>query len=182
MYVKPDPKKATKQKTKVIKQSLTPVWNEKFTWKFPVTTTLEKRYLSIEIWDRDRFNRNDFMGALAFELQELLDPDTIKSGWFILLDQEQGSVFNFPSKYDSSCIACCLFFFCTFCVSCAFSLFSCGLSCRVTPKEGGAGAPRKAVYINTKLCIACLSLPCTFLFSGPAACCSPHCAKSRPPR
>eukprot|EP00045_Choanoeca_perplexa_P007401 m.66562 g.66562 ORF g.66562 m.66562 type:complete len:636 (-) comp14062_c0_seq1:135-2042(-) len=98
MYVQPDPSKRTKQKTKVVKKSLNPEWNEKFTWKFSADTNLNGRYLSVEIWDWDRITRNDFMGAMAFELSELQDPDTIKSGYFILLDQDQGKTFNFPSR------------------------------------------------------------------------------------
>ncbi|EDQ86659.1 uncharacterized protein MONBRDRAFT_10752 [Monosiga brevicollis MX1] len=97
MYIQPDPSKKTKQKTKVVKKSLNPEWNEKFTWTLSSATKLEHRFLTIEVWDWDRITRNDFMGAMAFELKELEDPDTIKAGWFILLDQEQGRFFNFPS-------------------------------------------------------------------------------------
>eukprot|EP00730_Choanoeca_flexa_P000573 TRINITY_DN10254_c0_g1_i5.p1 TRINITY_DN10254_c0_g1~~TRINITY_DN10254_c0_g1_i5.p1 ORF type:complete len:642 (+),score=246.15 TRINITY_DN10254_c0_g1_i5:113-2038(+) len=98
MYVQPDPNKRTKQKTKIVKKSLNPEWNEKFTWKFSADTNLQGRFLSVEVWDWDRITRNDFMGAMAFELSELQDADTIKKGYFILLDQEQGKTFNFPSR------------------------------------------------------------------------------------
>lgn len=54
------------------------------------------------LWDWDRVTRNDFMGAMTFKLSELMEEDTVKRGWFILLDQEQGSHFNFPSKMPTA--------------------------------------------------------------------------------
>jgi len=102
MYVQPDPTKKTKQKTKIVKKSLDPVWNEKFTWKFSSTSETTSKRLHVAVWDWDRVTRNDFMGAMSFTLKELLDEDTVKRGWFILLDEEQGAHFNFPSKVASA--------------------------------------------------------------------------------
>ena len=36
--------------------------------------------------------------GVPLQLSELQDPDTIKKGYFILLDQDQGKTFNFPSR------------------------------------------------------------------------------------
>uniref|UniRef100_A0A0X3PE82 protein kinase C n=2 Tax=Schistocephalus solidus TaxID=70667 RepID=A0A0X3PE82_SCHSO len=105
-----DNEKSRKLKTKVVKASLNPEWNETFT--IEVNAEDESKRLMIEMWDWDRASRDDFMGALSFGVSEIIKRPV--DCWFRLLSREEGEFYSIPcsdetstllNSYNSKCTA-----------------------------------------------------------------------------
>jgi len=64
-YLLPNRSTSGKRKTKVVKNNLNPVWEEKFVYKNVTLGELSKeRVLEVTVWDYDRRGSNDFIGGL----------------------------------------------------------------------------------------------------------------------
>ncbi|TGZ56257.1 hypothetical protein CRM22_010186 [Opisthorchis felineus] len=87
-----------KFKTKIIKSSLDPVWEEAFTVN--IRPEDDAKRLQIEVWDWDRTSRDDFMGSLSFGVTELASKPI--DCWFKLLGQEQGEYYSVPCTSENN--------------------------------------------------------------------------------
>lgn len=65
LYLLPNRNSSSKKKTHIVKNSLCPVWNEDFEYKFLNLKELKnERVLEVTVWDFDRRGSNDFIGGL----------------------------------------------------------------------------------------------------------------------
>ncbi|XP_011297544.1 phosphatidylinositol 4-phosphate 3-kinase C2 domain-containing subunit beta isoform X2 [Fopius arisanus] len=82
VYLKPDPTKATKRKTKVVKKNCHPSFMEMLEYRMPLEV-IQDRALEATIWNHDTLQENEFLGGIHLPLSHLdLTRETIE--WFPL--------------------------------------------------------------------------------------------------
>ncbi|XP_071954841.1 phosphatidylinositol 4-phosphate 3-kinase C2 domain-containing subunit beta-like [Antedon mediterranea] len=81
-YLLPDDQKLTKRKTKIIKKSFNPTFNEMLVMNMPWDEVL-KRTLHLTVWNSDYLKENTFMGGVDIPLESLdLSQEIVK--WYNL--------------------------------------------------------------------------------------------------
>lgn len=85
----PDKKKRTKRKTRIIKDSLHPVWDE--TFEYDVASLAEARTKTLDLVvknDKSLFSREKtFMGECLISLEAMFDLELGNVDWYKLQDQ-----------------------------------------------------------------------------------------------
>jgi hypothetical protein len=86
-----------KRKTKKIRSSLNPTWNDTLT--FDLKPGDKDRRLLIEVWDWDRLSSNDFMGSVSFSISDIQNRSV--EGWFKLRAKGEREIYNVPVPLES---------------------------------------------------------------------------------
>ncbi|XP_043472101.1 phosphatidylinositol 4-phosphate 3-kinase C2 domain-containing subunit beta [Leptopilina heterotoma] len=82
VYLKPDPTKATKRKTKVVKKNCHPSFMEMLEYRMSLEA-IKERTLEATIWNHDTLQENEFLGGIRLPLSRLdLTNETVE--WFPL--------------------------------------------------------------------------------------------------
>ncbi|KAL3843199.1 hypothetical protein ACJMK2_021144 [Sinanodonta woodiana] len=82
MYLLPDPEKQTKRKTKIIKHSTHPTYNELIEYKMKMEEVYSK-ILQVTVWNHDVLMENNFLGAIYIRLRDL-ELNTLNTSWYKL--------------------------------------------------------------------------------------------------
>ncbi|GAB0091120.1 C2 domain [Sergentomyia squamirostris] len=69
-YLKPDPTKATKRKTKVVRKNCFPSFMETLEYRMPLEI-IRNRALQVTVWSHDSLQENEFLGGVQLDLGAL---------------------------------------------------------------------------------------------------------------
>ncbi|XP_071121891.1 phosphatidylinositol 4-phosphate 3-kinase C2 domain-containing subunit alpha-like isoform X2 [Mytilus edulis] len=82
IYLLPDPDKQTKRKTKIVKDSTHPTYNEVIEYKMS-DNDMRMKTLQVSVWDHDRLGENNLIGAVYIKLRNInLEGDNVQ--WYNL--------------------------------------------------------------------------------------------------
>ncbi|KAG9337983.1 hypothetical protein JZ751_027320, partial [Albula glossodonta] len=100
MYFLPDRSDKSKRRTKTVKKSSEPKWNQTFLYSHVHRRDFRERMLEITVWDQPRVQEeeSDFLGEILIELETALLDD--KPHWYKLQTHDLGSLpLPHPSPY-----------------------------------------------------------------------------------
>ncbi|CAC5401291.1 PIK3C2 [Mytilus coruscus] len=81
-YLLPDPDKQTKRKTKIVKDTTHPTYNEVIEYKMS-DSDIRLKTLQVSVWDHDMLGENNLIGAVYIKLRNInLDGDNVQ--WYNL--------------------------------------------------------------------------------------------------
>ncbi|XP_043111207.1 regulating synaptic membrane exocytosis protein 1-like isoform X7 [Puntigrus tetrazona] len=100
MYFLPDRSDKSKRRTKTVKKSLEPKWNQTFVYSHVHRRDFREHMLEITVWDQPRIQdeESDFLGEILIELETALLDD--KPHWYKLQTHDVSSIpLPNPSPY-----------------------------------------------------------------------------------
>uniref|UniRef100_A0A3B3DWA9 Regulating synaptic membrane exocytosis 1 n=1 Tax=Oryzias melastigma TaxID=30732 RepID=A0A3B3DWA9_ORYME len=100
MYFLPDRSDKSKRRTKTVKKSAEPKWNQTFIYSHVHRRDFRERMLEITVWDQPRIQEeeSEFLGEILIELETALLDDT--SHWYKLQTHDVSSIpLPQPSPY-----------------------------------------------------------------------------------
>uniref|UniRef100_A0ABM5GEH0 Regulating synaptic membrane exocytosis protein 1 isoform X41 n=1 Tax=Pogona vitticeps TaxID=103695 RepID=A0ABM5GEH0_9SAUR len=92
MYFLPDRSDKSKRRTKTVKKSLEPKWNQTFLYSHVHRRDFRERMLEITVWDQPRVQEeeSDFLGEILIELETALLDD--EPHWYKLQTHDESSL------------------------------------------------------------------------------------------
>nr|XP_028578561.1 regulating synaptic membrane exocytosis protein 1 isoform X29 [Podarcis muralis] len=92
MYFLPDRSDKSKRRTKTVKKSLEPKWNQTFLYSHVHRRDFRERMLEITVWDQPRVQEeeSDFLGEILIELETALLDD--EPHWYTLQTHDESSL------------------------------------------------------------------------------------------
>ncbi|XP_078504174.1 regulating synaptic membrane exocytosis protein 1 isoform X6 [Lissotriton helveticus] len=92
MYFLPDRSDKSKRRTKTVKKSLEPKWNQTFLYSHVHRRDFRERMLEITVWDQPRVQEeeSEFLGEILIELETALLDD--ESHWYKLQTHDESSL------------------------------------------------------------------------------------------
>lgn len=85
LYLLPDPIKATKLKTRVVRRTLNPTFNETLVYSSMSEREVVERHLQVTVLDHDYVGENEFLGGVLIDLSHF-DLKTSEASWYTLTD------------------------------------------------------------------------------------------------
>ena len=82
IYLLPDPDKLTKRKTKIVKLTTHPTYNEVIEYKLS-ENDLRLKTLQVSVWDHDMLGENNLIGAIYIKLRNI-DFTQDNTQWYTL--------------------------------------------------------------------------------------------------